>query len=278
MKTPSDEELMLELRKVNKKLIESEELKSHFLSNIRNEINNPMTVILGFSQNIMDTDISDKSLLQIKSMARHIFLEAFQLDFQLRNIFMAAEIEAGEAIPELSECNLQAVAEGLKSYFEPQLKQKNITLKLNVNHHEPVYLDVAKLRLILVNLLANAIKFSETDTRIDLDIQVSLEKKQIHFSIKDEGIGISDENQALIFDRFRQLDEGTSRAYQGHGLGLCIVKALVEMLDGKLNIQSKSGESSIFSFYLPILDHTDIAKDFTQEDDALFFDDKTHLF
>lgn len=269
-------ELTQQLQKVNKKLEESESLKSHFLSNIRNEINNPMASILGLSRNIMNAD--SQSLEQVKSMAKLIFSEAFQLDFQLRNIFAAAELEAGESHPTFSNVHLEEAAKSVKTYFTHWLNEKNIEMRISISKPELVRLDASKLNLILINLVANAIEFSTPHAKIDLGITVDSEKEQILFVVKDEGIGIAPENQEVIFDRFRQLDNGMTKVYGGHGLGLCIVKALIDLLEGTLNLQSEQQVGSTFSFRLPLISKEATAEDYSLGGDTFFFDDEETFF
>lgn len=241
-------ELMSELKSVNEKLIASEGLKSNFLSNIRNEINNPLASILEMSKNIsggrMDTNNRER-------FSTLIFNEAFNLDFQLRNIFASAEIEAGEAFTKGVVVNIQSIIENTIASFKHLLQKKNITLSY-VHQNKEVNTfctDAEKLHLIVSNLISNAIQFSPENSNIEMESNVA--NKQLNVWIKDNGQGVRDEELTLIFDRFRQLEEGSTKTYGGHGLGLSIVKALLELMDGSVSIISQKGKGSLFIVNIP---------------------------
>jgi signal transduction histidine kinase len=247
------QELNREMRVVNKKLEESESLKSHFISNITNEIINPFTSIMGLAKHILSVKKEDwKTVI---SMVALIHSEAFNLDFQLRNIFVAAKIEAGEIYPEILNVDIKTLISNVIESFQFEAKKKNVTLKLHFEipekEGETIYFktDPEKLRLILSNLLSNAIKFSFEKQNIDL--RVSLEYSNLYVTVEDYGTGISEENQKKIFDRFKRLDTGINSLNRGHGLGLSINKAILDLLKGTVDIQSEMGKGSKFIICIP---------------------------
>jgi signal transduction histidine kinase len=235
--------LLLQLHLVNEKLITSELLKSNFLSNIRNEINNPIASILELSKNISRGDITQESIRKFGTL---IYSEAFNLDFQLRNIFFSAEIEAGESTISVISVNIFSLINSVITSFSHQLNKKEITLKANLNFSENqfFYTDAEKLHLILSNLLSNAIQYSNEKGVIEIDGKII--NKQLVISITDKGIGINEAEKGRIFDRFKQLEEGSTKSYGGHGLGLSITKALLEILQGSISLESKKDEGSTF--------------------------------
>jgi signal transduction histidine kinase len=254
MKTIAElQNLTEELRIVNKKLEESEALKSHFISNITNEIINPFTSILGLSRNIMSVKKEDWK--RVISMVALIHSEAFNLDFQLRNIFVAAKIEAGEISPEILNVDLKNLVKNVIESFRIEAGKKNLKLELSFEcvpaKGDVFYFktDPEKYKLILANLLSNAVKFSHDGGRID--IQVWQEEKVVYFTVKDYGTGISESNQQIIFDRFKRLDSGINSLNRGHGLGLSVNKALIDLLDGNIEISSKINEGATFTVSLP---------------------------
>lgn len=265
------QQLNEELKRVNKKLEDSEALKSHFISNITNEIINPFSSILGLAKNIMSLEKADWN--KVKSMVSMIYYEAFNLDFQLRNIFVAAKIEAGEIYPETINVNVKHLLESVIDTFKYELKKKNLSVDFQFDI-EPqkggVYYfktDPEKLKLIVSNHLSNAIKYSFEKNKIYLKAWESDEK--LHISVKDFGTGISKENQKIIFDRFKKLDSGIDSIHRGHGLGLSINKALVDLLDGEIDIETKEAKGSEFTISIPQL-KSDISG-FAFDDNEMYF-------
>lgn len=247
------QELNRELRIVNKKLEESESLKSHFISNITNEIINPFTSILGLAKHILSVKKEDwKTVI---SMVALIHSEAFNLDFQLKNIFVAAKFEAGEINPEILNVDVKTVVENVVEAFKFEAKKKNIALNFDFpiapKEGDIFYFktDPEKLKLILSNLLSNAIKFSFDNQHID--IKARLEETTLKISVEDFGTGISEDNQKKIFDRFKRLDTGINSINRGHGLGLSINKAILDLLKGTIDIQSEIGKGSTFTVSIP---------------------------
>ncbi len=247
-------ELNKELQIVNKKLEESESLKSHFISNITNEIINPFTSIIGLARHILSVNKEDwKTVI---SMVALIHSEAFTLDFQLRNIFVAAKIEAGEISPEILNVDIKTMVNNLLESFRLEAKKKKLTLDLDIKIDlletgDVVYFktDPEKLKLVLSNLLSNAIKFSFEGQKIN--IKIWKVNDSLNISVQDFGTGITEENQKKIFDRFKRLDSGINSLNRGHGLGLSINKAILDLFNGTIDIFSKLGEGSIFTISIP---------------------------
>ncbi len=234
-----NEELIKSLHTVNEKLCDSERLKGHFISNITNEIINPFASILALSDNIQH--LKEGEISSAHRMADLIFEEAFHLDFQLKNIFAAAQIEAGKSDLKIVSFNLKDFSDYLHEYFIDQLQKKKIRLSINfTNETESEELfrftsDREKLDLILKNLISNSIKFSFEDSTIDIEFLYG--QGILSVEVKDYGKGIHKEDRKVIFDRFKQLDEKINSINTGHGLGLSIVLAYVDMLDGKVGLK-----------------------------------------
>ncbi len=235
--------LFSQLSDVNEKLLESEHLKSNFLSNIRNEINNPIASILELSKNIYEGNLNEKS---IKKFASLIFSEAFDLEFQLKNVFLSAEIEAGESPLSVISVNINSLLINVIDSFRPKLEKKEIIFNFHnsIEDHLIFKTDSEKLHLILSNLFSNAIQFNHQGGNID--VYSSIENEQLVIVIKDSGIGISNKNKEKIYNRFHQIEEGSTKTYGGHGLGLSITKALLEIIEGDISLESKLGEGTSF--------------------------------
>jgi len=247
------QQLTGELKTANRKLEESEAMKSHFISNITNEIINPFASIIGLSRSILS--VSKEEWKKVITMVSLIHAEAFNLDFQLRNIFVAAKIEAGEISPEIMRVDVHSLINSMIDTFKFVDKRRCITInyqtEISGNADEPFYFntDSEWLRLILSNLISNAVKYS-FDKGI-IEIRSWMEGDVLHISVKDEGTGISEDNQKTIFDRFKRLDSGINSINRGHGLGLSINKALLDFLNGKIEVKSKKDNGATFTIFIP---------------------------
>lgn len=263
-------ELNDKLKIVNKKLEESEALKSHFISNISNEIINPFTSIITLSKSILSVKKEDWK--KVISMVALIHSEAFNLDFQLRNIFMAAKIEAGEMQPESVNTDLKAMIQTIIDSFRIEALKKEVIINFdyqNERESDHFKTDPEKLRIILTNILSNAVKFSYHKRNVDFTCRVLSDNTVL--TIKDYGTGISKENQKIIYDRFRRVDSGINSLNRGHGLGLSVSKALIDLLNGTIEIESEEEKGATFTLMIPEL-QVESAGSSLSGDDFLFDD------
>ncbi len=267
-----------EFQMLSKRLKESEALKSHFISNITNEIVNPFTSILGLSKSILTVEKQDWK--KVVSMVALIHNEAFNLDFQLKNIFTAAKIEAGEISPNISKVNVRSLAQSVIDSFSVVARKMGIEIEfdyqIEFGFGKNFYYktDSEKLKQILNNILNNAIKYSYKDSRVIL--KMWMEDDVMYVSIQDFGTGISEKNQNIIFERFKRLDTGINSINQGHGLGLSITKALLDVLGGTIDIKSQKGEGTTFTVSIP--ESSVVVDCFVGEGDDVFFDDGDEIF
>ena len=273
-----ERKLTAELNAVNEKLLASEKLKSNFLSNIRNEINNPISSVLELSKNISEGEMSPDMMQEFASL---IFSEAFDLDFQLRNIFISAEIEAGESPLSVISVKIHHLLESLLNQFQKKIDKKGLKLtwKNTLDVNQIIKTDAEKLHLVLSNLLANAIQFNAEGGTIGIDS--FLENELLVLKVRDAGIGISKDQQEKIYDRFYQIEEGSTKTYGGHGLGLCITKALLEILEGTIQLKSELGQGTEFTLTIPNLDvNTSNEATFSSDGNDFLFenDDDDMLF
>ncbi len=273
------QELNKELRLVNQKLEESEALKSHFISNITNEIVNPFTSIIGLSRAILSVD--KENWKKVISMVALIHTEAFHLDFQLRNIFVAAKIEAGEIAPEVMMVDIKSMIDSIIDAYKFVAKKKRVSIvgNFDIEGYTGVgsytfKTDPEKLKLILSNLMSNAVNFSFEDGSIELNIW--REDNYLKISVVDHGTGISEINQAIIFDRFRRVDSGINSINRGHGLGLSINKALLDVLNGTIEVSSMEGHGATFSISIP--ESTDASEGSAADDNEFFFGGESQVF
>ncbi|MCP4311674.1 MAG: HAMP domain-containing histidine kinase [Bacteroidetes bacterium] len=272
--------LVAELRMVNQKLKDSESMKDHFVSNVRNEIINPFSSIIGLSKNIITSSKEDWK--RVITMTAMIHSEAFNLDLQLRNIFMAAKIEAGDISPEINHVDIsRLVSEVIEAFSFASKKKKIKVLHLDALPAKKGEIfsfrsDAEKLRLILSNLVSNAIKYSHESGVVK--IISKMEDSTLVFAVEDKGTGISEANQKVIFDRFKKLDSGINSLDRGHGIGLSVNKALIDILEGNIKINSLKDEGSDFIIYIP--ESMDEGIDIAVGGDEYMFQDleETELF
>jgi signal transduction histidine kinase len=267
MHKPTDEELIEEIRRrfefnrkalkdmramthkleqVNEKLHESEALKSQFLSNIRNEINNPLSAIMGLAAQLIDQSCDPEVC---RDTIRMIYAEAFNLDYQLQNVFMAAELEAGDTEPAFAMVEISSVMNSCLDKLGCRISDKRLVVAKHIPEDLIFPTDAQKIEIIMLNLLGNAAEFTESCSTITLEVEEH--RQGLTVSVSDNGPGISAADQAVIFDRFRQLEAGATKCHRGHGLGLSICWALAELLGGSLDLDSQPGQGSRFVLTLP---------------------------
>lgn len=248
--------MLLELETLNKRLRDADSVKTAFLSNIRNEVNNPLASIMGLAEQLMRSESLDNE--RAKHMLSLIARESLYLDFQMRNLFSAADIEAGEADIALSKIDASKIIESQINYLELRAAKLNLKVQFEDNTAgKTIITDASMLQSIVMNLLDNAIKFSPEGAEIR--IKSNIKEDQLHVEVRDFGEGIMLQDYKHIFDRFRQLEVGTTKRYLGHGLGLSIVKEFADKLEGNLHIASDPGTTTLITVVLPDLSsHVDL--------------------
>ena len=261
--------LRRQLERVNQRLKDSEAVQSHFLSNIRCEINNPLTAIMGHCVYLISQGDIDLELRQ--QIARTIYNEAFDLDFQMQNIITAAELEAGEITPFLSRIDIRYLIDNLIETFQVRLHDKQLTLVLENSIPESRFFqcDAQKLHLILSNVISNAIEYSRDN--IELKLIASLVDNNLVLSVRDNGIGIDASQLKAIFDRFRQIDQGATKQHKGHGLGLSVSKASLDLLNGTIEVKSEPNIGSIFTITIPEATDIHVAEDVSTDANTVLF-------
>jgi PAS domain S-box-containing protein len=229
---------------------ESDRLKSSFLANISHEIRTPMNGILGFSELLKDPQLSGEKQLEFIAI---IEKSGHRMINTINSIVEISKIEAGKLEVDIQETDINSHLHSLYFQFKTEVEQKGLHFSLNNTfaHEETVIItDPGKLDIILSNLIKNAVKFSDKGA---IEFGYRKTGKLLEFYVKDTGIGIPKDRQKAIFERFVQADIGDKRAFQGTGLGLSIAKAYVEILGGKLWLESDEGKGSVFYFNIPCI-------------------------
>ncbi len=239
-------EFDLQKSKLIEDLQQANKLKSEFLANMSHEIRTPMNAILGFIQ-ILQRDEQDKEKLEYLSTVASSSQDLMQI---IDDILDFSKIESNQlAIEKITFNPRQRIQQSIQLYKQ-QAINKDVNVELQFSHDLPDFIESDPTRLLQVvnNLLSNAIKFSPEHKQIAIKVGYDQLTEKMHFTIKDQGIGISKEKLNDIFEPFTQADNSTTRQFGGTGLGLSICKGLVEKLGGSIKVQSEIGRGSQFTF------------------------------
>ena len=221
-------------------------MRSQFLGNVSHELRTPIFSIQGYLETLLNGAIDDPKV------NKHFLQKANQNTVSLSNLLNhlidISMIESGEMRMSYRYFDINIFIQSIVNEFVPMAGEKNIKLIFNpAKEGLQVFGDKDKIRQVFVNLLQNAIKYTDEGS---IEILLDEEKKLVNISVKDTGIGIPEEDLNRVFERFYRVDKARSRAVGGTGLGLAIVKHIIEAHNSKIFVQSKQGEGSTFSFKL----------------------------
>jgi len=231
-----------QLEKAKLKAEESDKLKTAFLNNMSHEIRTPLNGIIGFTQ-ILEIECENT---KIKNYINIISQSTSQLLTIVDDIIYISKIQAGIIKPYLKPTKVNALLNSVYQEVKQKASAQKLELRMKIPNHEIlINTDFDKLKQILLILLENSIKFTNKGF---VEFGYLRKDKLLEFYVKDSGIGIKSNLKNKIFDKFRQIEEGTTRVYGGLGLGLSIARAYVELLGGEIWFKSKINEGSIFFF------------------------------
>lgn len=255
-----EEELRLSHEELKQRIIEanqakeeaqkSDRLKSAFLANMSHEIRTPMNGILGFTELLKDPDLTGKKQMEYISIIQKGGNRMLNI---INDIIDISKIESGLMILTIDETNIYDIAESVFHFFKPEVEAKGLKLFLRESlssEQSRIFTDKEKVYAILSNLIKNAIKYTGQGT---IEFGYRNIGDYFEFFVKDTGIGIPFEKHNLMFERFIRDEIADKMAKQGAGLGLAIAKAYVEMLGGKIWIESEQGKGSTFYFTVSFL-------------------------
>jgi PAS domain S-box-containing protein len=247
-------EANVQLKLAKLKAEESDNLKTAFLQNISHEIRTPMNAIMGFSGLLTNQYNNKEKLEQFSQIINQRCSDLLDI---INGILDVAKIESGLLPVQIEECKLLSLFSEISIFFKEYQKKQNkqhieFNVSMNCQGHNPQILtDTVKLKQILINLIGNAFKFTHKG-QIHIGCKPDKEN-HILFYVSDSGIGIPKNKQESIFERFVQLEHSKDHLYGGTGLGLSIVKGLVDLLDGKIWLDSDLNKGTTFYFTLPCI-------------------------
>ena len=241
----------IELIKAKIKAEEGDRLKSSFLANLSHEIRTPMNAINGFTELMLNTNATESE--------KHEYLNVIEKSGKnlvgiIDDLIEMSKIDSNQLTPNFTVVNLESCINELYETVKITIKNKDIDFKL-IQPKTPAQFNIVtddiKLKQVIINLLTNALKFTEKGS-VTFGFEIDEEKELINFTVKDTGLGIDEDNHKNIFDRFKRVDSDISIKVGGLGLGLAISKAYVDLLGGTITLESKVGEGSTFYFSIPL--------------------------
>ena len=242
-----EQEIRNQLRLARKSAEKAASMKSTFLANMSHELRMPLASIIGFAQLIGEgTDDPD-----FKEFAEAIEFSGNRLLTSINAVLEATRLEKHHIDPFLQSVKVDAVVEEVVASLQPLIQTDAVTLTCHGEGSPAAKADEDFLVRILNNLIGNAAKFTSEGT---ITVTWKEEDGFVHIDVKDTGIGISPEFLPELFNEFTQESTGAGRTHEGTGLGLTIVKGLVDLLEGRIDVQSTPGEGSCFSVYIPLAD------------------------
>jgi len=239
-----------EIQDKSRQLEEASQHKSQFLANMSHELRTPLNAILGYTELMADGAYGEPSekmqgvLKRLEANGRHLL-------GLINDVLDLSKIEAGQLALELSDYSVQDIAQTVRSTLEPLAADKKLAFKVEVAPQLPPGRgDGRRLTQVLINLVGNAIKFTDAG---EVAIKAEANNGLFYVSVRDTGPGISAADQAKLFQEFQQADNAITRKKGGTGLGLAISKRIVEMHGGKIWVESQPGQGSTFAFTLPVI-------------------------
>jgi signal transduction histidine kinase len=239
-----------EIQDKSRQLEEASQHKSQFLANMSHELRTPLNAILGYTELMADGAYGEPSekmlgiLKRLEANGKHLL-------GLINDVLDLSKIEAGQLVLELSDYSVQDIAQTVRSTLEPLAADKKLAFKVEVAPQLPPGRgDGRRLTQVLINLVGNAIKFTDAG---EIAIKAEANNGSFYVSVRDTGPGISADDQARLFQEFQQADNAITRKKGGTGLGLAISKRIIEMHGGKIWVESEPGQGSTFAFTLPVI-------------------------
>jgi signal transduction histidine kinase/ActR/RegA family two-component response regulator len=244
------------LQRTNQELISATRLKDEFLANMSHELRTPLNAILGMTEALIEKVFGEINQQQ-QQFLEIIDRSANHLLSLINDILDLAKIESGQIKVERQPVTIATLCQSSLAFIKQPAYKKRIQLQTKIPENLPLlYADERRIRQVLINLLNNAVKFTPEGGKITLEVSQLSDTDNLSYirlAVIDTGIGISPDNIKKLFQPFFQIDSALNRQYEGTGLGLPLVKNIVDLHDGKVSIISKEGEGSTFMIDLPCI-------------------------
>lgn len=260
-----------QLQQTNLELARATRMKDEFLANMSHELRTPLNAILGMSEAMQEEIFGSLNQKQHQSV-QTIEKSGTHLLALINDILDVAKIESGKIELNCTPTPITELCESSLIFIKQQALKKRISIQTEISPYLPnLLIDERRIRQVLINLLNNAIKFTPEGGRVSLTVtfesstETALSNHYISFAVADTGIGITHENLAKLFQPFVQIDSALNRQYMGTGLGLTLVKKIVEMHGGEVKVESTIDLGSCFAFRLPCQDLLLKSPQFSQE-------------
>ena len=241
-----------QLAKARDEAIQASKIKSQFLANMSHELRTPLNAIIGYSEMLLEEaqelgePVFTEDLNKIKKAGSHLLA-------LIDDILDISKIEAGKMELIVEECNLQDLIHDVLTTIRPLVESKGNTIRMQCDVDGDINVDVTKMRQVLINLLSNANKFTDSGSILfEIYPESRWEENGLVFRVEDTGIGMTPEQVAKLFQPFTQADASTTRKYGGTGLGLAISQRFMQLMGGDIAVESELNKGSAFSCWLPV--------------------------
>ena len=241
---------LTQMAESNVALFEANRLKSEFLANVSHELRTPLTSIIGFAELLREGPPGEADARTLR-YSENILISGRILLEIINDLLDLAKIEAGKVDLRLEAVNLGGLCVMLVDHVRPLADRKQLQLELEVEEGLPsLTTDAGRLRQVLFNLLSNAIKFTPEGGHVRLSAERA-DDGWVRAAVRDSGPGVAPDQHQLIFEKFRQIDQSTTKTHHGTGLGLAIAKELTELLGGEIGLDSNVGQGATFWVKFP---------------------------
>lgn len=239
-----------ELQNLFQKIKELDEIKSQFFANVSHELRTPLALILGPAEKILEegdylNPLHRRDLNVIRKNAATLLKH-------VNDLLDISKLDAGKMLPQYSEVNLSRLIRLTAAHFDALAPQREIKFLVEAPESLDAQVDPDKIERVMLNLLSNAFKFTPSKGRIKVSLNTDPEGENALITVQDSGPGVKEEFKKLIFERFRQAEGGTTRAFGGTGLGLSIAKDFIDLHNGVLSVADAPGGGALFQIKLPL--------------------------
>lgn len=244
------EAMQKELEEANEDNMKSERIRSEFVANVSHELKTPLTSILGFIETLQD-GAAENPEIRTKFLDI-VAIETSRLKRLIEDLLVLSDIENKRDRYEEININVLESVSQIISSIAPIAEARNINIKVNIDTDHSVKGSEDRFKQMMLNLIENAIKYSKTDGTVTVFTEMIDEGKKLSLTVKDEGIGISQDHIERLFERFYRVDESRSTKVGGTGLGLSIVKHIASLFEAELKVESEINKGSSFKVIFPV--------------------------